>query len=232
MKALLLAAGKSTRIAPISGGIPKPLISFQGKSIIERNIAWLVSQGIDDLWINLHYRPESIMEHLGDGSSLGAKIHYSLEREILGTAGAVRHLREMLDSTCLIIYGDNLYDFSLEPFFQFHRESKASISIALFDQTTHLHTGIAGGKVLLEGDEIRQFVEGNSCASFYVNTGVYLLEKEMINEIPDNSFFDFGNDLFPKCINNGIKICGYIIDGYCLGIDTPESYHKALDMFS
>ncbi|MBX9743865.1 MAG: nucleotidyltransferase family protein, partial [Chlamydiales bacterium] len=206
--------------------------SFQGKSIIERNIAWLVSQGVDELWINLHYRPESIMEHLGNGSTLGAKIQYSFEPEILGTAGAVRHMKEIWGSSCLIVYGDNLYDFSLRNFFQFHREHKAPMSIALFDQKRHLHTGIAGGKVILEGNEVKQFVEGNSCGSSYVNAGVYLLEKETIDEIPENSFFDFGNDLFPKCINNGIKIYGYIIDGYCLGIDTPESYHKALEIFS
>lgn len=229
MKALVLAAGKSTRIAPIAKGLPKPLIQIGGKSVIERNLLWLSEFGIKDIWINLHYKPEEVMSHLGDGSKLGLSIQYSFEPQILGTAGAVRQLEEEWRETFLVVYGDNLFQFSLDTFLSFHKAQKSALSIGLFHQETHIHTGVAGGRVVLEGNRIKGFVEGkNSKSSDYVNAGIYLIEPEIIPLIPKEMFYDFGNDLFPKCINNGIKISGHIINGYCLGIDTPESYKEAM----
>src|SRR4028118_201133 len=89
---LVLAAGKSTRIQPVSGGLPKPLLQVQGQSILERNLKWLVDSGIHSVWINLHYRSEEIQKVIGTGENLGLKVSYSREPEILGTAGAYKKL--------------------------------------------------------------------------------------------------------------------------------------------
>lgn len=229
MKALVLAAGKSTRIAPISKGLPKPLIDIHGKSVLKRNLAWLFEYGVRDIWINLHYRPEEIMNHLGDGSKFGLSLQYSFEPKILGTAGAVKLLEEEWNETFLVVYGDNLFQFCLDTFIDFHASKKTALSIGLFHQETHVHTGIAGGRVILEKDEVKGFAEGSPRAiSDYVNAGIYLLEPKILEMIPKDTFYDFGNDLFQKCINNDIKISGHIINGYCLGIDTPESYKEAM----
>ncbi len=233
MKALVLAAGKSTRIASISKGLPKPLIEVHGKSVLKRNLTWLAQFGFRDIWINLHYRAEDIINHLGQGDDLGLNIQYAFEPEILGTAGAVKHLQEEWKETFLVVYGDNLFQFSLDTFISFHQSQKTPLSIGVFDRSKHLHTGIAGGRVVLKGSYVQGFIEGgNQAISNYVNAGVYLLEPKILEIIPEETFFDFGNDLFPKCIHNDIKISGHIIEGYCLGIDTPESYQNALTIIN
>jgi NDP-sugar pyrophosphorylase family protein len=231
MKAFILSAGKSTRILPVSKGLPKPLIEIGNQSVLKRNIAWLHKAGFREIWINLHYRPEEIQEHLGDGSELGVQIHYVFEPEILGTAGAVKNLESEWRETFLLIYGDNLFQFSIVRFLKFHREQKCLATVALFDREKQLHTGVAGGQVVLSGPYIHGFVEGSSDRiSPYVNAGAYLLEPEITKYIEPNTFYDFGKELFPKLINDNVKIAGHVIDGYCLGIDTPESYHSAISI--
>jgi NDP-sugar pyrophosphorylase family protein len=228
IKVLLLAAGKSTRILPISKGMPKPLLDLDGQSVIKRNLAWLARSNISDVWVNLHYRPEEIKQHVGDGSQWGLNIRYVLEPEILGTAGAVKNLQSEWSETFLVVYGDNLLDFSLDLFLQFHRQHQCLASIALFDRNQHMHTGIAGGQVILDFPYIQEFIEGSSVlVSPYVNAGVYFLEPAILKSMPENIFFDFGKDLFPDFVRDN-KMAGHVINGYCLGIDTPESYQSAL----
>lgn len=231
MKALVLCAGKSTRIESIGKGKPKPLIELGGQSILSRNLLWLSQSGITDIWMNLHYRPEEIISHVGDGSQFGVSVKYIREPEILGTAGAVKNLSSEWSDTFLVVCGDNLFNFSLELFYQSHKNNKASATIALFNREQHLHTGIAGGQVVLSGQLIQNFIEGNrEKLSPYVNAGAYFLEPSVLNLIPAQMMYDFGKELFPKMVQNGEKIAGHIIDGYCLGIDTPESYHNAIQI--
>ncbi|MBS0625114.1 MAG: nucleotidyltransferase family protein [Verrucomicrobia bacterium] len=229
MKALVLSAGKSTRIATVSLGRPKPLIEVQGASVLSRNIEWLAKSGFSDIWINLHYRPDEIRFHIGDGSQFGVKVHYSFEPEILGTAGAVKNLEKEWDGPFLVVCGDNLYNFSLKEFRETHEKNRSVATVALFDRQKHLNTGIAGGQVVVSGERILGFVEGSQeKISPYVNAGAYWLEPEILSSIPFQSFFDFGKDLFPKLIKDDIKVGFHIINGYCLGIDTPDSFQSAL----
>ena len=230
LKALVLAAGKSTRIAPVSGGLPKPLIKIQGETVLGRNLWWLSRQGITQVWINLHYQPDEIRAVVGDGSQVGLTVHYEYEPTILGTAGAVRNLSSEWTETFLVVYGDSLLSFDLLDFLKFHQEHRAAVSVALFDCERHPHTGIAGGRVgLAEDGRIQEFCEGSSDPLLpMVNVGVYLLEPEIVGEIPLGRFYDFGRDLFPFLLKRGRRIFGYLITGYCLGIDTPESYQKAI----
>ena len=111
--AVLLAAGNSTRIAAVGGGIPKPLLPVQGEPILVRNVRWLAGAGVRRIWVNLHYRGDLIRAALGDGSAWGVEIRYSEEPTILGTAGGVRKLLSSLGETFLVVYGDNLVDLDL-----------------------------------------------------------------------------------------------------------------------
>jgi NDP-sugar pyrophosphorylase family protein len=235
LELLVLAAGKSTRIQPVSGGLPKPLLPVQGKSILERNLNWLANSGIQSLWINLHYQPEKIQQVIGTGEHLGLKVSYSLEPEILGTAGAYKNLEQQWQGTTLVVYGDSLVRFDLAKFLAAHKSSEAVATIALFDQNTHYHTAIAGGRVILnDSSKITGFFEmtGNegSYPSTLVNAAVYLLEPEVLKLIPKQTFYDFARDLFPQMLSAGYYLQGHLIDGYCLGLDTPESYTKAMSL--
>jgi NDP-sugar pyrophosphorylase family protein len=230
VKALVLAAGKSTRIASVTNGLPKPLISIHGVSILARNLQWLSRQGVQEAWINLHYRPDDIRREIGEGSQFGLHVRYVYEPEILGTAGAVRNLASEWNDTFLVVYGDNLLVLDLGSFMTFHRTHRGLLSVALFDRTRHPHTGIAGGRVMVGDDQrIQAFCEGGRDQySPLVNAGVYLVEPQVVGEIPAGQSYDFGRDLFPKLLTQGRPLYGYIMDGYCLGIDTPESYREAI----
>jgi NDP-sugar pyrophosphorylase family protein len=229
---LVLAAGKSTRIQPISGGVPKPLLVVRERTILERNLSWLAQSGIDSVWINLHYRPEDIQDAIGDGSELGLQVSYSLEPEILGTAGAYKNLESHWKGPTLVVYGDSLVRFDLTKLLNAHKNPNADVTIALFDQQTHLHTAIAGGRVVMDNhNRIIEFVEtgaGEMSRSTLINAAIYLLEPEILDLIPPDTFYDFARDLFPKMLAEGYYLQGHLIDGYCLGLDTPESYAKAM----
>lgn len=230
LKALVLAAGKSSRIVSISGGQPKPLIRIAGETVLGRNLCWLSRQGIRQVWINLHYRAEEIQAAIGDGARYGLCVRYLYEPEILGTAGAMRNLTSEWVSTFLVVYGDNLLRLDLKAFRAFHDCRKPLVSMALFDRTKHPHTGVAGGRVKLDADgRIREFCEGSSDEAMpLVNAGVYLLEPDVLRDIPPQGGYDFGKDLFPRLLASGVPLYGSVLSGYCLGIDTPESYGNAV----
>jgi mannose-1-phosphate guanylyltransferase/mannose-1-phosphate guanylyltransferase/phosphomannomutase len=228
---LVLAAGKSTRISSLSGGLPKPLLEFGGKPLIGWALDWLAAAGVSEVCINLHYRPESIRSALGDGSRYGLRIRYVHESEILGTAGAWRNAAGDWNGTSLVVYGDNVLRFDLAAFLAAHRRSGALGTVALFDPTRHRNTGIAGGHVVLgEGGLIEEFREGvppRVGRREYVNAGAYLLEPALLHRIPPG-FQDFGRDLFPTLLAGG-HLHGHLLEdtGFCLGLDTPESYAEA-----
>lgn len=231
--ALFLAAGKSTRIHPVTKGKPKPLLEIEGDPIIARNLRWLAAEGLRELYVNLHYEPDQIRGFVGDGSAFGVQVTYSEEPDILGTAGAVKNLEaSFAKGPFMVIYGDNLMSFDLEALRKTHADSGATVTIALFDRNRHPHTGIAGGRVQMQGDgRITAFIEGaTDDVSSLVNAGVYICEPEVLDHIPPATFYDFGKEVFPALLEAGRPLQGHLISDYCLGIDTPQTYETALEL--
>ncbi len=250
--AVVLAAGKSTRIARVGGGLPKPLLPVQGEPILVRNIRWLAGAGVRHIWVNLHYRGDLIRAALGDGSTWGVEVRYSEEPTILGTAGGVRKVLSSLGDTFLVVYGDNLLELDLAAFSAAHRARGADVSIALFDDTAP-NTGIAGGRVMLDAnDRVTAFREGAepltppspfltppspfptppSPFPSFINAGVYAVERPVFEEFPEGEFLDWGRDVFPLLIERGCRIFGYRIEGYCLAMDTPACYERGMALIS
>ena len=182
-QAMVLAAGRSTRIAGELDGRSKLLVDIGGETVLERNLRWLHDAGVTDVWINLHYRPNDIRSLVGDGSRLGLCVRYSEEPELLGTAGAFRKivsddarhggiLRESTDNgeagsphssePVLLVYGDNVSRFDLQALVRRHVESEALATLALFDARVHGNSGIAGGRVVIEDGLVVAFSEGRS----------------------------------------------------------------------
>ncbi len=232
MKTLVLAAGKSTRIAPATQGVPKPLIRIGGETILGRTLLWLAENDLREVWINLHYRREEVRAEIGDGARFGVAVRYSEEDPILGTAGAARKLSDEWDGTFVVVYGDNLVRFNIGQLVNTHRHLGAGVTLALFDPKVHAHTGMAGGRVEVTPDGfVRRFVEGaagEGGALSLVNAGVYAVEPWVLERIPPGAFADFGRDLFPVLLARGVRLGGHVIEGYCLGVDTPESLFRAL----
>lgn len=227
MKALVLAAGKSTRIAGVSAGLPKPLIPVDGEPILAHTLRWLSAYGVTDIWINLHFQPETIRQFVGDGCAWGVRVSYSEEPEILGTAGAVKKLEKEWTEDFLVVYGDNLLGFDLRRMRETHARSAALGTIAVYDWTRDAHSGIAGGRVALDADgRVAGFQEGRGEGeglSKWVNAGVYLFRPEICEDIPLNTFCDFGRDVFPALMKEGRRLQAFPIGGYCLAADTPEA---------
>ncbi len=228
-KALLLAAGNSTRIHPISKGRPKPLLEIGGDAIIARNLRWLASEGVKDVFINLHYRPEEIRAFVDDGSRFGSRVSYSFEPEILGTAGAAKALYKHFTERFFVVYGDNLLDTSLNSLLEAHASTNAMATIAVFDRGKHPPTGIAGGRVKVDSSsQVVDFKEGaDDSVSPLVNAGVYVLEPQVLDLVPEGQFCDFAKDVFPAMLRAQQPIFASRITGYCLGIDTPDSFERA-----
>lgn len=231
-KALVLAAGMGSRIRAVAGDKPKPLMPFGDRPILAHTLGWLASAGVAEAWINLHYGADQIRGEIGDGEALGLSIHYVFEPELLGTAGALANIAEAFAQTMLVVYGDSMVRFDLDALLRAHRASGAEATVALFDRERHHNTGIAGGRVRLgERNAIVQFVEGaaGAEASSLVNAGVYALEPSVLDLIPRGRLVDFGRDVFPAMLAEGRALLGHVIepDGFCLGLDTPESHAAA-----
>ena len=233
LNTLLLAAGKSTRIAHCFNDLPKPLIPIDGESIIFRNLRWLNQYALSKpIFVNLHYKHALLKDRLENFARnyTNLSLNYLYEKNILGTAGAVANFSKFVrnDNPYLIIYSDNLFNFDLEKMINIHLAKQHEITVALFDQMRNQHTNIAGGYVKMnDQNHIIDFFEGHITLSTLVNAGVYLLSPQLISAIPSEQFCDFSKDLFPALLANNIPMHGHLIDGYCLGLDTLECINNA-----
>jgi mannose-1-phosphate guanylyltransferase len=228
--AIVLAAGKSTRIQRVAAGRPKPLIEVGGQTVLARNLRQLAAAGVTTAWINLHFAADQIRAAIGDGQACGLRVEYSYEPEILGTAGAIAKIGPSLaPEPFFVMYGDNVVRLDLAAMTERHRASGACATVAVFDRDHTANTGLAGGRVLLDAaGNITEFREGSgSGTSPYVNAGVYLLDPSVLSVIPIDRASDFGHDIFPELLAQGRRLAAYAIDGYCLAIDTPEALAQA-----
>ncbi|MGQ0813384.1 MAG: nucleotidyltransferase family protein [Gemmatimonadota bacterium] len=221
--ALVLAAGMSTRISSLAGVRPKPLLQVAGETLLGWNLRLLAATGIEDVWINVHYRAEDIVAVIGDGSRYGLNVRYSHEAELLGTAGGWKRVAGMHAGRWLIVYGDNLTRMDLRRFVA--RHESGTVLIALFDAARNPNTGSRGGHASVKADRITAFVEGGPGNSGgLVNAGVYILDAALAGDIADG-FADFGRDVFPGWAEAGL-LRPHLLSHheFCLGLDTPEHF--------
>ena len=241
MKCLVLAARMSTRLAQLTGGVPKPLTPVAGVPVLHRNLLWLARQGFRELYINLHYRAAEIKASVGDGAALGVRVAWSEEDPLLGTAGAAKKLERELTADggpFLLVYGDNVFEFDLRRMIAEHTSRHAKDpallgAIAVFDTEKNLHTGIAGGRVASgPSGRVTSFIEGRPGAPGHVNAACYVLESAVLQYVPPPPrATDWARETFPQMLAAGLYLRSHLIDGYCLGIDTPESYLRAEEYF-
>lgn len=227
MQAIILAAGLGTRLRPLTDTCPKSMLKINNRSILEYLILLLKKYGVNEIAINLHHKPEIVENYFGDGSSFKIKIKYSYEEELLGTAGAVKKLSNFFKDTFYVVYGDLLTVMNLKKMLSFHKSRNAKITVALYEVPNPQDCGIAD---IDENCKICKFIEKPRAEEIFTNvasTGIFVVEPEIINYIPENKFFDFGKDLFPLLIEKNIPIYGYKTDEYLIDIGTIESFKKA-----
>lgn len=228
-KAMILAAGEGTRLGPLTLETPKALLPIGGISQIGYTLLWLKSHGISDVAINLCHLGDKILASLGDGSRFGVRIQYSVEEKLLGTAGGVKRMEKFFDGTFAIVYGDILTDFNLSAMGDFHRRKKALATLALFRASKPWEVGIveveSQGKALSFTEKPPRGTEKSDLSS----GGVYIVEKKILDYIPNQQFCDFGYDVFPRLIELGLPVYGYVLrpEDYLINIGTMDRYAKA-----
>ena len=225
---MALAAGKGTRLFPLTGEIPKPLAPVVDTPIISHIFGLLAKHGIDEVHVNVHYLADALLEAYGEESKVnGMKVFLNREDELLGTAGGVKRLAGHFDDTFVVVSGDALTDVDVGELVRFHREKEALATIAL----RRVYDTSEFGVVDINGDsEILGFQEKpdpKEAISTLANTGIYVLEPRALDYIPENTSFDFARDVFPMFLANGERFVGYQGDFYWSDIGTLEAYRQA-----
>jgi len=227
-KAMVLAAGEGTRVRPLTLETPKVLLPVGGIPLIEHILAWLKSHDISQVAINLHHLGGKIKNFLGDGSCFGIKLFYSPEITLLGTAGGVKKMESFFDGTFVVVCGDVLTNFDLSAMIRFHQAKKSWATLALIEMPNPAEVGIV--KTNEEG-RILSFVEKPSPGAELGNLGsggVYVLEEKVLTYIPKDGFSDFAYDIFPKFMELGLPVYGYVLSphDYLVDIGTWDKYHE------
>ena len=226
IKAVLMAGGFGTRIQPLTNTVPKPMLPIVNIPMMEHIIVKLRRSGIDEIVILLYFKPEVIQEYFGDGSKWGVKIIYALPDDDYGTAGAVGFAREHLDTTFMIVSGDLVTDFDFDEIIAFHRDKKAKLTITLTPVEDPLQFGVV---ITDKQGHIERFLEKPSWGEVFsdtINTGIYIIEPEILDYIPPNVSYDFSKDLFPKLMEEKITLWGCEALGYWRDVGNPISYRE------
>jgi mannose-1-phosphate guanylyltransferase/phosphomannomutase len=226
MKAVVMAGGFGTRIQPLTNSIPKPMLPILNKPMMEHIIKKLKSVGINEIVVLLYFKPEVIQNYFKDGSDLGIKINYVLPDDDYGTAGAVKKAQKYLDERFIVVSGDLVTDFDFKEIIGFHDAVNSKLTITL----TSVEDPLQFGVVITDKDgKILRFLEKPGWGEVFsdtINTGIYVIEPEILDYIPDNIPFDFSKDLFPKLMKEGITLYGYNAKGYWRDVGNPESYRE------
>jgi mannose-1-phosphate guanylyltransferase / phosphomannomutase len=227
VKAVVMAGGEGTRLRPLTSNQPKPMVPIVGKPCIEHIVELLRSHGLEDVVITLAFLPQAIRSYFGDGETLGVNVEYSVEELPLGTAGSVRLASAKLDETFLVISGDALCDVDLGSLVAKHREKGAAVTIGLKSVDNPLEFGIV---VTDEDGKVERFLEKPSWGQVFsdtINTGIYVLEPEVLTHIPVDGTYDFSKQLFPLLLEMGRPIYGHVLDGYWQDIGNLEQFRQA-----
>ncbi|MDY7548956.1 NDP-sugar synthase [Glaciimonas sp. CA11.2] len=219
MKAMILAAGKGTRVRPLTYDLPKPMIPILGKPVMAYLVEYLASYGVRDIMVNVSYLHHKIEEYFGDGSQFGVQIGYSFEGYIndsgevipepLGSAGGIKKIQEFanfFDDTTIVICGDALIDLDLTSALFEHKKKGAMVSVVTKEVPWDKVDSYGVVVTDLDG-RIKSFQEKPKEAdalSNFASTGIYIFEPEAIDLIPVGTMFDIGSDLFPLMAEKGL----------------------------
>lgn len=226
MKAVIMAGGRGTRLRPLTCYIPKPMAPLLDRPCMEYIVDLLRAHGITEIAVTVQYLPQVIANHFGDGSEFGVNIRIFEEATPLGTAGSVKNAEDFLDETFIVISGDGLTDFDLTEIVKTHKARGAMATIVL----TKVDVPLEYGVVMTEEDgRILRFLEKPSWSEVFsdtVNTGIYVLEPEVLRLFDKGVEFDFSKDLFPKLLDAGMPLYGHVAQGYWSDIGNLDQYRQ------
>jgi NDP-sugar pyrophosphorylase family protein len=222
---MVLAAGLGTRLRPLTGSISKPMAPIVNRPVMYHILRLLKKHGYDEAVANLHYHPHAITNYFGRGQRVGIDLRYSLEPELMGTAGGMKAVQRYLeDDTFLVISGDALTDIDLTKLLKQHKESGGIATLALKRVDDPSRFGVV---IIDKDNRILGFQEKPAPGeelSTLCNCGIYIFEPQIFDFIPKDTFYDFGKELFPQFVDKAIPFYGFEIDNYWNDVGSLEQY--------
>jgi NDP-sugar pyrophosphorylase family protein len=229
VRALILTAGLGTRLRPLTYVRAKAAVPVNGRPIVSRVIEWLGTHAVTDLVLNLHHHPASIAAVVGDGRHLGARVRYSWENPVLGSAGGPRHALPLLvdgrspAEPFLLVNGDTLTDFPLAGMLDTHRQAGAGVTMAL---TRNPRPDVYGG-VLIERGRVTGFTGRGAARESFHFVGVQLADARVFAGLEDGVAAETVMQLYPQLISGGEVIAAYVVDAPFSDVGTPADYLQA-----
>ncbi len=228
MKAVVMAGGEGTRLRPMTANQPKPLLPVANRPIMEHVLRLLRRHGFTDTIVTVHFLASMVRNYFGDGDDFGMSLQYATEEMPLGTAGSVKNAEDALrDEPFLVISGDALTDLDLSTLVAFHTDNDALVTVGLTRVPDPLEFGIV---IAGEDGRIQRFLEKPTWGQVFsdtVNTGIYVMQPEVLAELKLGERADWSADIFPRLVERGAPVYGCVSDGYWEDIGTLESYLKA-----
>jgi len=232
----ILGAGLGTRLRPLTDTVPKVMIPiYKGKPLLEHTVLLLKEQGFINFVINLHYLPDVIKNYFGDGSGFGVNIQYSDESDrAMETGGALKKAEAFLSDDFVFIYGDELHFFDFHKLIEFYKEKKA-LGVVTLNRSNDPWMGDVAEIDLITKKVVKWYARSHNIKEFgenqYLNAGLYILSKEIIKDIPENTPLRFDIHIIPPLVDAGADIYGFLAKEDILDIGTPEKYEFAKDWY-
>lgn len=227
MQAVILVGGEGTRLRPLTYGTPKPMIPLFGVPFLERTIARLRGAGVAEVILAAGYLPQAIIDHFGDGSEVGLRVAYVIEEQPLGTAGALRNVADRLSGAFFVLNGDVLTSLDLRAMLAYH-EAKGGDGVI---HAIRVEDPSAFGCLVHDAaGRISRFVEKpprDEAPTDEINAGTYLLERRVLDRIPQGRAVSIERQTFPELLADGGALYAYTTDDYWLDIGRPEQYVQA-----
>jgi mannose-1-phosphate guanylyltransferase / phosphomannomutase len=224
MKAVIMAGGEGTRLRPLTCDLPKPMARLCGRPVIEHIVDLLGRNGVDEAAVTLRYLPELIKNNFPDGEYCGVSLRFIEEDEPLGTAGGVVRAASGFNDDFIVVSGDAMCDFNLKAAMDFHHEKGAAATLVLSRVADPREYGLV---VTDPSGAVKGFVEKPGWAQAVtdaVNTGIYIISKDVLSLIPSGQPYDFAKDLFPLMLGRGMKVFGFEAEGYWCDIGDIGAY--------
>ncbi|MFB9277689.1 sugar phosphate nucleotidyltransferase [Cohnella cellulosilytica] len=226
MKALLLAGGLGTRLRPLTEHLPKPMALVGNRPWLEHLLLHYKEQGVQEFVIAVKHYRELIESYLGDGSKFGVSIDYSVEKELLGTAGAIKNAEHLLSDRFIVVNADIIHQVNLDAALRYHEAHGGAVTICLTEVEDPSHYGVVEQA---DGGRIVRFIEKpkkEEAPSNRVNAGIYIMERRALDFVPSGRAASIEKETFPQLIDNGSGVYGHPIGGYWIDMGTTERYRQ------
>ena len=221
--AVIMAGGKGERLRPLTLNTPKPLLPVGNKAIIDHNVDRLIAYGVKNISVTVNYLAEQLVEHYCEPRQ-DVQIQCIREPKFLGTMGAVRLVKEFHNEVVLVMNSDLFTDIDFEDMYLHFMENKADMSIAAVPYTVSIPFGICD----LDGRDVKGIVE-KPTYNYYANAGIYMLRREVLDQIPQDEFFN-ATDMIDALVQSNNKVIRYPLQGTWIDIGSMSEYQKAQDL--